>query len=159
MKKPKVDISTMFLVPKRIYFAMRNSIGYEDKLNQLDRLNMGTNYIEKAIQFRQQKSFKSQPEASKKIVSTLADTSSLNTTTMNNNKQTAPATNISIPARINEEPAQDSITSVSPLPASPLDGHDFIFPTVSQPVQRNWKSATANNRSTTGNGNWTRKFT
>ena len=73
----------MFLVPKRIYFAMRNSIGDEDMLNQLGRLNMGTNYIEKAIQFRQQKSFKSQSEASKKTVSTLADTSSLNTTTMN----------------------------------------------------------------------------
>ena len=125
----------MFLVPKRIYFAMRNSIGDEDKLNQLDLLNMGTSYIEKAIQFRQQKSFKSQPEALEKTVSTLSDTSSPNTTSMNNNKQAAPATNISIPARINEEPAQDSITLVTPLPASPLDGHDFIFPTVSQPVQ------------------------
>ena len=88
----------MFLVPKRIYFAMRNSIGDEVKVNQLDRLNMDTNYIEKAIQLRQQKSFKSQPEAWKKTVSTLADTSSLNTTRMNNNKQAAPATNISIPA-------------------------------------------------------------
>ena len=49
MKKPKEVISTMFLVPKWIYFAMRNSIGDEDKVKQLDRLNMDTNYIEKAI--------------------------------------------------------------------------------------------------------------
>ena len=54
---------------------------------------------------------------------------------MNNNKQVTPAPNISIPARINEEPAQDSVTSVSSSPASPHDGHDFIFPTVNQAKQ------------------------
>ena len=54
---------------------------------------------------------------------------------MNNNRQAAPAPNISIPARINEEPAQNSITSVSPSPASPHDGHNFIFPTVDQVEQ------------------------
>ena len=38
-------------------------------------------------------------------------------------------------AQINEESVQDSITSVSPSPASPLDGRNFIFPIVNQPVQ------------------------
>ena len=58
--------------------------------------------------------------------------------------------NISIPVQINEESVKDSITSVSPSPAIPLVRHDFIFPTVSQPAQEIWKSATANIRSTTG---------
>ena len=86
MKKPKEDISTMILVPKRIYFAMRETFGEEDKVKQLNQLNNDTNYIEKAIQFRQQKILQVTPEALKKTVSTLADTSDLNTSTMNNNK-------------------------------------------------------------------------
>ena len=114
---------------------MKNSIGDEDKVNQLGRLNMVSNYIEEAIQFRLQKSYKSRPEAPKKSVLTLTDTDNLNTSTMNNNKQAAPAPVISIPARINEEPAQDSVTLVSPSPASPHDGHDFIFPTINQAEQ------------------------
>ena len=135
MKKLKETISTMFLVPKRIYFAMRNGIGDEDKVNQLDWLNRDTNYIEKAIQFRQQKSYKSQAETPKKTVLTLSDTSNPNTSTMNMNRQAAPASDKSIPARINEESVQDTITSISSSPASPHDGHDFIYPTVNQAGQ------------------------
>ena len=80
-KKQKEHVSTMFLVPKRIYFAVREAVVDDDKVNHLDRLNDDTNYIEKAIQFRQQKYYKSQPEALKETVSTL-----VNTSTMNNNK-------------------------------------------------------------------------
>ena len=31
-KKQKEDVSTMFLVPKRIYFAVREAVGYDDKV-------------------------------------------------------------------------------------------------------------------------------
>ena len=135
MKKRKEAISIMFLVSKRIYFATRETIGDEDKVNMLNQLNNYRDYIEKALQFRQQKSFKSQPEAPKKTVSTSADTSDLNTSSMNNNKQTALAQGKSFPGQIEEEPAQDGVTLVPPSPASPNDGHDFIFPSVNQPGQ------------------------
>ena len=58
MKKQNDAVSTMFLVPKRIYYAVRETVSGEDKLNQLNRLNNDTNYLDKATQFRQQKSFK-----------------------------------------------------------------------------------------------------
>ena len=131
-KKQKEDVSTMFLVPKRIYFAVREVIGEDDKLNQLDRLNNDTNYIEKAIQFRQQKSYKSQPEALKKTVSTSVNT-------MNNIERPAQIEGKSLPARNSEELSQDGLTSVSPSSESPLDGPNFIFPPVNQTGAENVK--------------------
>ena len=133
-KKQKEDVSTMFLVPKRIYFAVREAVGDDDKVNQLDRLNNDTNYIEKAIQFRQQKSYKSQPEALKETVSTL-----VNTSMMNNNKQPTQIAGETFPARNSEELSQDGLTSVSPLTASPLGRPNFIFPPVNRSEPENVK--------------------
>ena len=115
----------MFLVPKRIYLAVREVINEDDKLNQLDQLNEGTNYIEKAIQFRQQKSYKSQPEDLTKTVPTMVNT-------LNNIEQPTQIEGKSLPARNSEEFSQNSITSVSPSNGTPLDGPNFIFPPVNQ---------------------------
>ena len=95
-KKQEEDVSTMFLVPKRIYLAVRGVISEDDKLNQLDQLNKGTNYIEDAIQFKQQKSYKTQPEDLKKTVSTLVNT-------FNNIEQPAQIEINSLPAQNSEE--------------------------------------------------------
>ena len=133
-KKQKEDVSTMFLVLKRIYFAIRKAVGDDDKVNQLDGLNNNTNYIEKAIQFRQQKSYKSQPEALKETVSTL-----VNTSMMNSNKQPKQITGEAFPARNSEELLQDGLTTVSPSTASPLDGPDFIFLPVNRSELENVK--------------------
>ena len=131
-KKQKEDINTMFLVPKRIYFAVREAIGKDDKVNQLDRLNNDTNYKEKAIQFRQQKSYKSQPEDMKKTVSTSVNT-------MNNIEQSAQIEGESLPARNSEELSQDGLTSVSASSVSPLEGPNFIFPPINRSEPENVK--------------------
>ena len=131
-KKQEEDVSTMFLVPKRIYLAVREVISEDDKINQLDQLNNDTNYIEKAIQFRQQKSYKSQPEALKKTVSTSVNT-------LNNIEQAAQIKGKSFPARNSEELSQDGFTSVSPSSGSPLDGPNFIFPPVNRTEAENVK--------------------
>ena len=131
-KKQEEDVSTMFLVPKRIYLAVREVISEDDKLNQLDQLNKGTNYIEKAIQFRQQKSYKSQPEDLKKTVSTSVNT-------LNNIEQPAQIEGKSLPAQNSEEFSQNGFTSVSPSTGSPMDGSNFIFPPVNQTEAENVK--------------------
>ena len=129
-KKQKDDINTMFLVPKRIYLAVREVIGEDDKVNQLDRLNNDSNYIEKAIQFRQQKSYKSQPEDSKKTVSTSVNT-------MNNIEQSTQIEEESATARNSEELSQDEHTSASTSGVSPLEDPHFIFPPVNQSELKN----------------------
>ena len=129
-KKQKDDINTMFLVPKRIYLAVREVIGEDDKVNQLDRLNNDSNYIEKAIQFRQQKSYKSQPEDSKKTVSTSVNT-------MNNIGQSTLIEGESATARNSEELSHDEHTSASTSGVSPLEDPHFIFPPVNQSELKN----------------------
>ena len=47
----------MFLVPRRVYFSIRNNITDPERLNQLDKLNKNNNYIENAIRYNKQKSF------------------------------------------------------------------------------------------------------
>ena len=131
-KKQEEDVSTMFLVPKRIYLAVREVISEDDKLNQLDQLNKGTNYIENAIQFKQQKSYKSQLEDLKKTVSTSVNT-------FNNIEQPAQIERISLPARNSEELSQDGFTSVPPSSGSQLDGPNFIFPPVNPTEAENVK--------------------
>ncbi len=131
-KKQEEDVSTMFLVPKRIYLAVREVISEDDKLNQLDQLNKGTNYIEDAIQFKQQKSYKTQPEDLKKTVSTLVNT-------FNNIEQPAQIEINSLPARNSEELSQDGFTSVPPSSGSQLDGPNFIFPPVNPTEAENVK--------------------
>ena len=58
MKKKGKDeeISRMYLVPHRIYVAVKAYINDENKLKLLDNLNASGNYIEQAIQFHQKKS-------------------------------------------------------------------------------------------------------
>ena len=131
-KKQEEDVSTMFLVPKRFYLAVREVISEDDKLNQLDQLNKGTNYIENAIQFKQQKSYKSQPEDLKKTVSTSVNT-------FNNIEQPAQIETISLPARNSEELSQDGFTSVPPSSGSQLDGPNIIFPPVNPTEAENVK--------------------
>ena len=117
-KKQKEDINSMFLVPKRIYFAVREAIGEDDKVKELDRLNNDTNYIEKAIQFRQQKSYKSQPKDSKN--------------TLNNIEQTAPIKGESLPGGSNEELSQHGLTPITASSVSLHAGPSFIFLPVNQ---------------------------
>ena len=131
-KKQEEDVSTMFLVPKRIYLALREVISEDDKLNQLDQLNKGTNYIEDAIQFKQQKSYKTQPEDLKKTVSTLVNT-------FNNIEQPAQMEINTLPARNSEELSQNGFTSVPPSSGSQPDGPNFIFPPVNPTEAENVK--------------------
>ena len=113
----------MFLVPKRIYFAVREAIGEDDKVKHLDRLNNDTNYIEKAIQFGQQKSYKSQQEDSKNSI--------------NNIEQTASIEGKSLPDGNNEELSQDGSAPDTASGVSPPAGPSFIFPPVNHSEQEN----------------------
>ena len=49
----------MFLVPRSIYFSIRKNLSDGDKLEKLNQLNTGSNYIENAIQYNKHKSYKS----------------------------------------------------------------------------------------------------
>ena len=113
----------MFLMPKRIYFAVREAIGEDDKVKHLDRLNNDTNYIEKAIQFGQQKSYKSQQEDSKN--------------SKNNIEQTASIEGKSLPDGNNVELLQDGPAPDTASGVSPSAGQSFIFPPVNHSEPEN----------------------
>ncbi len=49
----------MFLVSRSIYFSIRKNLSDGDKLEKLNQLNTGSNYIENAIQYNKHKSYKS----------------------------------------------------------------------------------------------------
>ena len=68
MKKSKnmEGISQMFLIPERIYLNIIKNIEDPNQKKRVEDLNAETNYLEKALQFHQLKSFKSQPKEGKK---------------------------------------------------------------------------------------------
>ena len=59
MRKHREGVSSMFLVPRNIYFSIRKNLSDGDKLEKLNQLNTGSNYIENAIQYNKHKSYKS----------------------------------------------------------------------------------------------------